>query len=58
MNNMIDKNLLLQLKQILEEDYNLKLNLQEVTEIGTTLLLFVKTLLKVESTVKGGTKHA
>lgn len=46
---MISRNLLLELKQILEEDYNLKLTLREVTEVGTTLLSFTETLLKVES---------
>lgn len=57
-NNMISKNLLLELKQILENDLNLKLTLQEVTEIGTNLLAFVETLLKIESTNEGGIKHA
>jgi len=48
----------LELKQILENEWGLKLTLQEVTEIGTTLLAFVETLLKIESTAKGGIKHA
>jgi len=55
---MISRQLLLELKTILEEDYNLKLTFQEVTEIGTTLLAFVEILLKAESRhiheVKGG----
>ncbi len=54
---MISRQLLLELKTILEEDHGLKLNFQEVTEIGTTLLAFVETLLKVEakySQIKGG----
>lgn len=51
---MISRNLLLELKQILEEECNLKLTLQEVTEIGTNLLAFVETLLKIESINKGG----
>jgi len=51
---MISRNLLLELKQILENEWGLKLTLQEVTEIGTTLLAFVETLLKIESTAKGG----
>ena len=55
---MISKNLLLELKQILESDFNLKLTLQEVTEIGMSLLAFTETLLKIESTDKGGIKHA
>jgi len=55
---MISRNLLLELKQILEDDFGLELSLQEVTEVGTTLLVFVETLLKIESTAKGGIKHA
>jgi hypothetical protein len=51
-------NLLLELKQILENDFNLKFTLQEVTEIGTDLLAFVETLLKIESANEGGIKHA
>lgn len=51
---MISKNLLLELKQILEDELNLKLTLQEVAEIGTNLLAFVETLLKIESLNKGG----
>jgi hypothetical protein len=45
---MISRNLLLELKQILEEEYNLKLTLQEVTEIAVTLVSFTETLLKIE----------
>lgn len=54
---MISRNLLLELKQILEEECNLKLTLQEVTEIGTNLLAFVETLLKIESINKGGKQN-
>jgi len=54
---MIDKNLLLELKQILKEDFDLELSLQEVTEIGTTLLAFTETLLKIESTNSGGNSY-
>ncbi|KKQ23746.1 MAG: hypothetical protein US40_C0007G0060 [Candidatus Roizmanbacteria bacterium GW2011_GWC2_37_13] len=55
---MISRNLLLELKQILEEDFHLKLSLQEVTEIGTNLLVFVETLLKVESIeIQGGKQN-
>jgi hypothetical protein len=56
---MISRNLLLELKQILEEECSLKLTLQEVTEIGTNLLAFVETLLKIESveTNKGGKQN-
>jgi hypothetical protein len=53
---MISRKLLLELKTILEEDHGLKLSLQEITEIGTTLLVFVETLLKVESKYNYETK--
>jgi len=52
---MISKNLLLELRQIINDEWGLKLTLQEVTEIGTNLLAFVEILLKVESTeIQGG----
>jgi len=55
---MISRQLLLELKQILEEDYKLKLTLQEITEIGTNLLAFIETLLKVESvSIQGGKQY-
>ena len=46
---MISHNLLLELKQILEEECNLKLTIEEVMDIGTTLLAFVETLIKIET---------
>lgn len=55
---MISNNLLLELRQIIKEEYGLVLNLQEITELGTTLLAFVETLLKIESASEGGIKHA
>jgi len=55
---MIDRNLLLELKQILEEDFNLKLTLQEVMEIGTCLLAYVETLVKIKAASEGGIKYA
>ncbi|HUW21124.1 MAG TPA: hypothetical protein VMW41_00475 [Candidatus Bathyarchaeia archaeon] len=45
----ISNELLKELKQILEEDYHLKLTLREVTEIGTALLGFFESLLKIEA---------
>jgi hypothetical protein len=45
----MNRDLLLELKQILEEDFNLKLTLQEVMEVGTTLLAYVETLIKIET---------
>ncbi|GIW69347.1 MAG: hypothetical protein KatS3mg101_0094 [Patescibacteria group bacterium] len=46
---MISRQLLLELKTILEEDYRLNFTFEEITEIGTALLRFVETLLKVEA---------
>lgn len=46
---MISNNLLLELRQIIKEEYGIILNLQEVTEIGMSLLAFVETLLKIEA---------
>jgi hypothetical protein len=56
---MIDRNLLLELKQILEEDFSLKLTLQETLEVGTNLLAYVETLLKIDSAgiCKGGKQN-
>ena len=54
---MISRQLLLELKTILEEDHGLKLTFQEVMEIGTTLLAYVETLLKIDSASKGGIKN-
>ncbi|MBI5452515.1 hypothetical protein HY945_03560 [Candidatus Gottesmanbacteria bacterium] len=55
---MISRNLLLELKTILEEDYGLRLTLQEVVEVSTTLLSYVETLLKVESIeIQGGKQN-
>lgn len=54
----INNSTLLELKKILEEDFNLKLTMQEVTEIGMALLAYVETLMKIESKtnleMKGG----
>lgn len=46
---MISQQLLIELKQILEEDSGLKLTMQQVMEIATTLVEFVETLLKIEA---------
>lgn len=45
----IQLSLIRELKKILEEDYNLKLSMEETTEIAVTLLGFVETLIKIES---------
>lgn len=50
----------MELKQILEDEWKLKLTLQEVMEIGTGLLAYVETLLKIDSVgiYKGGKQNA
>ena len=57
---MIDRNLLLELKQILEEEFNLQLTLQETLEVGTNLLAYIETLLKINSAgmCNGGNQNA
>ena len=42
------KLLLLELKEILEQDYGLKLTMQEVSEVARTLLGFFETLFQIE----------
>jgi len=46
---MINQQLLIELKEILDQDYKLKLTMQEVLEIATALLGYVETLLKIEA---------
>ncbi len=46
---MISKQLLTELKEILEQDCNLKPTIEEITEIGTTLLRYFETLIDIES---------
>ncbi len=46
---MISRNLLQELKQILEEEYSLKLTLREVTDIAMSLVGYAETLLKIEA---------
>jgi len=46
---MISHQLILELKKILEEDYKLKLSLEEVYEIGSSWISFIKTLIKIET---------
>ena len=54
----VTKPLLLELKEILEHDYKVRLSMQEVTEIGETLLRYFETLIEIKSKtnleVKGG----
>ena len=53
----MNRDLLLELKQILEDDFNLKLTLQEVMEVGMNLLAYVETLIIIESINKGGKQN-
>lgn len=61
MNPMISNKLLIELKEILDHDYKLKLTMQEVLEIATALLGYVETLMRIESKInlntKGGDNH-
>jgi hypothetical protein len=45
---MISHKLVLELKQILETDYGLKLSLEEVYEIGSSWVSFIELLIKIE----------
>lgn len=54
---MVSQRLLLELRQIIEEDFGLKLTLQEVTDIAVTLIGFIETLLKIEAKTKGKNKN-
>ena len=46
---MISQKLLLELKQIIEEDYGIKLTLAEVMEVAVTLVGFTETAMKIEA---------
>ena len=46
---MISHKLILELKQIFETDYGLKLTLEEVYEIGSSWIIFIETLIKIET---------
>lgn len=49
---MISPKLLFELRQILEEEYNLKLTMAEVTEVAMTLVNFAETAMKIEAKQK------
>lgn len=49
---MISQKLLLELKQILESEYNLKLTMAEVTEVAMTLVSFAETAMRIEAKQK------
>lgn len=46
---MISRQLLLELKQIIEEEYGIKLTMAEVTEVAMTLVGFAETAMKIEA---------
>jgi hypothetical protein len=49
---MVSQKLLLELKQILKEDYGVDLKLEEVLDIALVLIGFAETAMKIEA--KGG----
>lgn len=46
---MISRQLLLELKQIIEEEYGIKLTMAEVTEVAVTLVGFAETAMKIKA---------
>ena len=46
---MVSQKLLLELKEIIEQDYGIKLTMAEVTEVAMTLIGFVETAMKIEA---------
>lgn len=46
---MISQKLLLELKQIIEQDYGITLTMVEVTEVAVTLVGFAETAMKIEA---------
>lgn len=46
---MVSQKLLLELKQILKEDYGVELKLEEVLDIALVLIGFAETAMKIEA---------
>jgi len=46
---MVSQKLLLELKEIIEQDYGIKLTMAEVTEVAMTLIGFAETAMKIEA---------
>lgn len=46
---MVSQKLLLELKEIIEQDYGIKLTMAEVMEVATTLIGFAETAMKIEA---------
>ena len=50
---MVSRQLLLELKKIIEEDHGIKLTLAEVTEVAMTLVSFAEAAMKIEAKRSG-----
>lgn len=50
---MVSRQLLLELMQIIEQEYGIKLTLAEVMEVATTLAQFAETAMKIEAKRSG-----
>jgi len=50
---MVSRQLLLELRKIIEEDYEIKLTLAEVTKAAVTLVSFAETAMKIEAKRSG-----
>ena len=46
---MVSQKLLLELKEIIEQDYGIKVTMAEVTEVAMTLIGFAETAMKIEA---------
>ena len=46
---MVSTQLLLELREIIEHDYGIKLTMAEVMEVATTLVNFAETAMKIEA---------
>ncbi len=46
---MVSQKLLLELKEIVEQDYGIKLTMAEVTEVAMTPIGFAETAMKIEA---------
>lgn len=46
---MVSQKLLLELKEIIEQDYGIKLTMAEVTEVAMTLIGYAETAMKIEA---------
>lgn len=50
---MVSRQLLLELMQIIEQDYGIKLTMAEVMEVATTLVQFAEIAMKIEAKRSG-----